>query len=407
MLTGILLDQAVAQLQAGRLEDAEKLLAQVLKAEPNNPAALFYTGNLLQLTLRHAEAVPLYDRLLALEPNQPQVWNDRGKALQAAGGLADAAQSFHQALACDPGFAPALLNQGLLYLLQGDFDAGLLLYEARKALGQEARIYPQPLWTGAEDINGKTLFCYVEQGLGDAIQFYRYVVFAIERGARVVLAAPDALLPLLSRAVPTVTFIGLSQTPSNFDLHIPLASIPLAVGMTLETIPAPTRYLSADPQRTAHWKARLGDHGFRIAVAWQGKEAMLGEEGKSFPPDSLEPLRQIPGVRLIAVQKGSTPQPWMENHAFDDDGAFLDSAAIMQNCNLVISADSSPAHLAGALGVPCWVALKPVPDWRWLMQRSDTPWYPATRLFRQPRAGDWSAVFEAMANDLISRSRRS
>jgi hypothetical protein len=296
----------------------------------------------------------------------------------------------------------------------GDFARGLPLYEWRKRMPQpmEARDYPQALWTGAEDIHGKILFTYVEQGLGDTIQFYRYVSFALARGARVILSVPDPLIALLKNATPIVELLGWGQVPAQFDFHIPLASIPLAVDMRADTIPTSDHYLTAEPDRVACWKSRLGGHGFRIGIAWQGKEQVMGLEGKSFPLAALAKIAGLSDVRLISLQKGEDAEqlahlPGMAVETYDfDDGAdaFLDTAAMMRACDLVITADTAPAHLAGALGVPAWVALKHVPDWRWFLGADDSPWYPSLRLFRQRATGDWDSVFDSMADAISRRS---
>jgi hypothetical protein len=203
--------------------------------------------------------------------------------------------------------------------------------------------------------------------------------------------------------------IGWGQVPPAFDFHIPLASIPLAVGMRVETIPVADHYLSAEPERVARWKDRLGDHGFRIGIAWQGNQLILGSEGKAFAVSGLESISRLPGIRLIALQKNAgseqltqlPPGMTVEGYEFDEGpDAFLDTAAIMKHCDLVITADTAPAHLAGALGVPAWVALKFVPDWRWFLGRGDSPWYPSLRLFRQAAPNDWAGLFAAMESKL-------
>jgi hypothetical protein len=182
--------------------------------------------------------------------------------------------------------------------------------------------------------------------------------------------------------------------------------------MRVETIPAADHYLLAEPERMARWKDKLGDHGFRIGVAWQGNQLIMGSEGKAFPVSALEEISRLPGVRLIGLQKNAGSEQLVNLPAgmtverYDFDGgpdAFLDTAAIMQNCDLVITADTAPAHLAGALGVPAWVALKYVPDWRWFLGRADCPWYPSLRLFRQAAPNDWASVFAAMRAELILR----
>jgi hypothetical protein len=381
--------------------------------DPCDPAIHLNRGITLQLLLRYGEAVAAYDRALALFPHFAPGWSDRGLALQNQGRLAEALESFRRAEALDPVLAAAPLNRALCHLLMQDFESGLPLYEWRKQMPRpmEARVYDQPLWTGAEDIRGKTLFCYIEQGLGDAIQYYRYIQFALDRGAKIILSVPTQLVELLKRATPSVELIGWGAVPDSFDFHIPLASIPLAVGLTAQTIPAADHYLTADPARVARWKEKIGGHGLRIGVAWQGLNLVMGSEGKSFPVAALAPVASIPGIRLIGLQKNAgseqlnrlPPGMTVESYDFDNGSdAFLDTAAMMRTCDLVISADTAPVHLAGALGVPTWVALKHVPDWRWFLGRDDSPWYPSLRLFRQPMPGDWASVFAAMRRELTS-----
>jgi Tfp pilus assembly protein PilF len=446
-----LIDQAVAFHARGELAQAEPLYRQVLAADPDNavvlinwghalnglgqsrpaleaydralaldPAQAFLDlirGDVLQSLLRYDEALAAYDRFLRQEPGLAEAWNSRGLALQNLGRLDEAIQSYQRAEVLSPDLAAAHLNRGLCHLLMQDFGQGLPLYEWRKRMPQpmEARSYLQPLWTGAEDIRGKTLFAYVEQGLGDAIQFYRYVGFALARGAKVVLSVPDRLVALLRSAAPAVELIGWGKVPAAFDFHIPLASIPLAAGMRAATIPASDHYLAAEPERVARWKSIIGGHGFRIGIAWQGLEQVRGLEGKSFPVAALAGIAALPGVRLISLQKGEGAEQRdhlpagmaIETYAFDEGpDAFLDTAAMMMACDLVITADTAPAHLAGALGIPTWVALKHVPDWRWFLGRDDSPWYSSLRLFRQTATADWAGVFNVMARELISRSRR-
>jgi tetratricopeptide (TPR) repeat protein len=396
-----------------RFADALACYDRAAILDPRDPIIQLNRGTTLQLLLRYGEAVAAYDRALALAPHFAPGWSDRGLALQNQGRLTDALESFRRAEALDPALAVAPLNRALCHLLMQDFATGLPLYEWRKQMPRpmEARVYPQPLWTGAEDISGKTLFCYIEQGLGDVIQYYRYVRFAIERGARVILSVPTQLVELLKHAAPPVELIGWGEAPAAFDFHIPLASIPLAVGMTMKAIPAADHYLTADPAGVAQWKEKMGDHGLRIGIAWQGHNLVMGSEGKSFPVAALAPIAAIPGVRLIGLQKnagseqlnilpaGMTVETWDFDNGPD---AFLDTAAMMMTCDMVISADTAPAHLAGALGVPTWVALKHVPDWRWFLGRDDSPWYPSLRLFRQPVLNDWASVFTAMKRELTS-----
>jgi tetratricopeptide (TPR) repeat protein len=367
----------------------------------NRAATLFAMGRL-------EEALAGFDHALQVKPDYVEGHFNRGNVLRDLLRLDEAIQSFDRAIALDPGFAPAYRNKAFVALMQGDFAQGFALYEWRKKLTPpiEARMYRQPLWTGAQDIAGKTLFVYIEQGLGDTIQFYRFVVPLLALGARVILAAQDSLRALLANATPKVELIGVQSVPDNFDYHIPLMSLPLALGLTADDIAAPVPYLRAEPQRVARWRNRIGKRGFKIGISWQG--ARGGVTGRAIPLALFAGLARVSNVRQISLQKGFGSEqmagfPMIETLGEDFDTgpeAFLDSAAVMQNLDLVITLDSALAHLAGALDRPVWVALKQAPDWRWFLGRDDSPWYPSMRLFRQTRPGDWTRVFAEMETKL-------
>ena len=427
----------------GRSEEALTAYGRALAARPDYPAAraaraevLNSRGNTLREAGQFALALAAYDRALADAPGYADALNNRGVALWSMGrfseGLAavdaalaakpgyieahynrgnilrdmlrleEAKASFDRAIAIDPAFVPAYRNKGFCALLQGDFATGLPLYESRKKASPpiEAREYSQPLWTGAEDIKGKTVFLYAEQGLGDTIQFYRFVAPLLARGANVILSAHDALLRLLESANPKVTLISATALPPAFDFHIPLTSLPLALGIKVATIPADLPYLAAEPPRVAHWREKIGTKGFKIGISWQG--ARIGDASRAMPLAVFEGLSRMKGVRLISLQKGFGSEqslPGLESLGDDFDSgtdAFLDSAAVMENLDLVITLDSALAHLAGALNRPVWVALRQVPDWRWFLGTDASPWYPGMTLFRQTAHGDWAGVFAQM-----------
>jgi hypothetical protein len=225
----------------------------------------------------------------------------------------------------------------------------------------------------------------------------------------------DALVPLLRDLHPDIAVIGAEQKPDAFDLHAPLHSLPLAFGTTLASIPTWPAYLKAPAERVARWASRLGSEGLKIGINWQGSTGAT-DVGRSFPLSQFLPLAQLPGVRLISLHKGAgeaqlqdLPAGTVETLGADFDApgaAFLDSAAVLQLCDVVITSDTSLAHLAGALGVPTWVILQRVPDWRWLLGREDSPWYPSLRLFRQEIAGDWDQVFGRILDELRARPGR-
>ena len=306
----------------------------------------------------------------------------------------------------------ARFNAGVIQLQLGRFDAGWSLYENRpSALATAA--WPQPFWRGEESIRDKTLFVHCEQGFGDTIQFCRYLLMAEAHGAHVVLSVDDRLRRLLRSVSPTIRFLSPGEKPERFDLHCPLLSLPRAFATTIDTIPVRTRYLSAEADRVARWRERLGEEGFRIGICWQGNVRNPQDGGRSPPLEMFAPLGSLPRVRLISLQKQHGLEQLATKPAgmtveelgreFEPDGPdwFLDAAAVMESLDLVISSDTAIAHLAGALGRPTWVALRHVPEWRWLLEREDSPWYPTLRLFRQSRRGEWAGVFTAMRETLL------
>jgi hypothetical protein len=303
-------------------------------------------------------------------------------------------------------------------LLTGHLEEGFIEFEWRwktKNLDQEAihRNYNKPIWSGQESIRDKTIFVYAEQGLGDTIQFCRYIKMLSDAGVRVLLEVQAALVNLMQSLNCVDEWVSKGQEPPEFDFHCPIMSLPLALKTDLSNIPSRRRYLSAESRRMEIWRKQIGEDGFRVGICWQGSTGKL-DAGRSFPLAQLQSLAQIPGLRLISLHKGAgeeqlqglpegmrveTPGP----HFDVGHDAFLDTAAVMKCCDLVITSDTAVAHLAGALGVRTWVALKYVPDWRWLLDRDDSPWYPTMRLFRQQSHGDWDGVFSRIGAALTKQ----
>ena len=286
---------------------------------------------------------------------------------------------------------------------------GWPLYEwrsSKRANSIEALVRDRPSWRG-EEIGARTLFIYAEQGLGDTIQFCRYARLAETLGMHVILAVQNPLLRLMKSLGPNIVVTEWTSMPDHFDRHASLLSLPLGFGTVTESIPGEIPYLHAEPERIHRWKARIGSAGFKIGISWQGNIASPADAGRSFPLAAFAGLAAIPGVRLISLQKNDgldqlddLPPHMVVETLGDDfdagDHAFLDTAAAMQSVDLVISSDTSIAHLAGALGRPVWVGLQFVPDWRWQLDRADSPWYPTMRIFRQRTRGDWQSVFAEM-----------
>jgi tetratricopeptide (TPR) repeat protein len=408
-----------------RVEEALTSFDKAIALQPNFVEADLNRGNVLRELGRLDDALACHDKAITLKPDLAEAHFERGVVLRELSRLDEAIASFDKAIALKPELEDVQLYKGYALLLHGRFKEGWPLYEKRKGKLENTIYFTRlcsnkPLWLGAESITGKTLFVYWEQGLGDTIQFYRYLELVEQLGARVIFSAPNCLRRLFQTLAGSLTFVGQGEVPDDYDIHCPLMSLPLALGTSIETIPADTPYLRAEADRVQKWKHRLGGHGLKIGVAWQGSTGKANV-GKSFPLEELFGLSQIENVRLISLQKGDgaeqlnelRPGMKVESPGEDSDAgadAFLDAAAIMENTELVITPDTAIAHLAGALGCPTWLALKHVPDWRWLLGRNDSPWYPTMRLFRQAERGGWRGVFAAMELELralVSSGRRA
>jgi tetratricopeptide (TPR) repeat protein len=398
--------------QLGRDHEALASYDAAIALQPDFVRAHSNRGGVLQHFQRHEEALRSYEAALVLDPGYVPAWSKRGTVLVDLKRPRKALDAFNRAIALDPQFAPAHFNAGICLLSTGQFEQGWRSYEWRKLLPVPigARRLPQPLWTGAEPIEGKSLLLHAEQGLGDTVQFARYAILAAARGARVVLAVQPPLRALLTRLGTDVCVMAEDLPLPPTDFHCSLMSAPLAFGTTAATIAAPVPYLSADPQRVRRWRLRLGDDGFKVGLCWQGKPDYLNV-GRFVPLAQFHRLAAVPGVRLISLQKyqgteeldampeGMKVETLGEEFDAGPD-AFVDSAAIISTLDLVITPDTALGHLAGALGRSTWLLLKYSPDWRWMQDGTSSSWYPAHRLFRQTRPGDWDGVFHRLREAL-------
>lgn len=408
----LLCHRAAALLGLDRCEEARLVYERAIASRSDDAQAHLGRAAALQALQRYEEALEECDRAISLAPQLADAHFGRGHALTELKRIDEAMRSHQEASALRPDQGKVSFALGCLHLLKGDYELGWELYERRPRLNNILRLrgLGEPRWRGDQDLSGKSLFVYTDQGLGDAIQFARYARLAESRGARVILAVQARLQGLMSRLSPTIQIIGEEESPERFDFHCPLSSLAGAFRTTLHTIPAAEPYLHVEPQRVEYWRQRIGQHGFKIGICWQGMQSAAGS-GRSFPLAELEAIGAMSGVRLVSLQKRdgleqlATLPPGMsvEILGADEADSFLDAAAVMQCMDLVITCDTSIAHLAGALGRPAWVALKYVPDWRWMLDRNDSPWYPTLRLFRQTTTGSWREVFGAIQRELVTR----
>jgi tetratricopeptide (TPR) repeat protein len=401
-----------ALMEQGRLEEAVVSLRHALRLQPNRPEAHYNLGNALRDQLKIDEAVASFQEAIRLKPSYAEAHNNLGNALREQGKLNEAVTSFQQALCHNPHHAEAHRNLALTLLLLGNFDQGFSEYEWRWQCKEFVpKRFRQQSWGGAP-LEGKKVLLYAEQGLGDTLQFIRYAPLVKQRGGVVLVESPAPLIPLLSRCPDIDQVVAKDSSVPDFDVHAALMSLPGIFGTTLATVPAAVPYLFADPALCEHWRQELrGSPAFKVGIVWQGSAKYKDDRRRSVPLASFAPLARLAGVQLISLQKGpGSEQLHQQAGGFsvtdlgsrldEKSGAFMDTAAVMKNLDLVVTTDTATAHLAGALAVPVWVALPFLPDWRWLMDREDSPWYPTMRLFRQTAPGDWQGVFERVANEL-------
>jgi tetratricopeptide (TPR) repeat protein len=400
--------------ELGRLEDAVASFDRAIGLDPGHAAAWLDRGAPLRELLRFDEAIASMNQAIALRPEFADAWYNRAVLLQEVGRVDEAMDDLDRVIALNPKHVDARLTKAYAQLMIGEFEAGWQGYELRwlkPDATPPARFFSEPPWDGAQDLAGRSILIHDEQGLGDMIQFCRYLSMLRERGARVLFAPRPSLVALMRTLDVDCEIVDGADPSLAFDLHCPLLSLPLAFGTSLATIPSRQSYLAADPARIAQWAERIGRDGFRIGICWQGRPGKV-DVGRSFPLSALSRVAQLPGVRLISLHRGvgEAQLAGLQDIAVESPGgdfdagpdAFLDAAAVISLCDLVITSDTSIAHLAGALGAPTWIALKRGCDWRWMADRADSPWYPSVRLFRQSIAGNWTEVFSEIERALKS-----
>lgn len=405
-LARVLNNRGNALCDLGRKQEALESFEHALALLPDSAEVHNNRGIALLDLNRPAEAMASFDRALELKPGYAEALLNRGNALRDLSRSREAIASYNAALTLKPDMAEAHWNKGLEQLLLGEFEQGWANYEWRwRRAHAERRDFTQPLWRG-ENLRGKTILLHTEQGFGDSIQFLRYLPMVAARGAHIILELPDALMPLVGDS--GVTLVSRGARLPAFDLHCPLMSLPLAFGTTLATVPAQVPYLRTPANRIEKWRARLPrTDRLRIGLTWSGKPSHLNDHNRSVALARLMPLLSVEGVDFVSLQRDvrDTDRAMLEalpnlrrlDDAFAD---FADTAGAIEQLDLVIAVDTAVAHLAGALNRPVWILLPAILDWRWLLAREDSPWYPSARLFRQPAIGDWDSVIARLVSEL-------
>lgn len=362
---------------------------------------------LLELN-RPDEALTSLERALALKPDYTDALINRGNALRDLNRSREAIESYDTALALKPDLADGHWNKALEQLLLGDFAQGFANYEWRwRRADAVPRGFTQPQWRG-EDLRGRTILLHAEQGFGDTLQFVRYVPMVAAKGGNVILEGPDGLLPLLAGIEGVAARVSRGAPLPPFDLHCPLMSLPLAFGTTLATVPAAVPYLRVPAARAEQWRGRLPRRGVpRVGLVWSGRPTHRNDHNRSIALARLEPVLARPGVQFISLQREirDADRPALAKFPTvlrleEELADFADTAAVVDALDLTIAVDTAVAHVAGALGKPVWVLLPSIPDWRWMLHRDDSPWYPSARLFRQKRIGDWDGAIARLAAEL-------
>lgn len=406
-----------------RLEDALASYDKAIAIRPDYAAAFCNRGVIQEHLHLFSAAVESYAQAVELQPGFVRALSNRGNAQRVLLQLDAAIDSCNRAIAIAPDYAAAYQNRAVARLLAGDFEQGWPDYEWRwknedSALRRDYRAFIQPQWRGQHELTGRSILIHSEQGLGDAIQFCRYVPLLARRGATVIFEVPGALMQLFAGLAGVAQLISRGTALPDFDYHCPLMSLPLAFRTSLATVPAEVPYLTVDAERQHYWRGKLGPRRKpRVGLVWSGgfrpdqPEVWSVNSRRNMPLAKLAPL-STSDIEFYSLQKGQPaeselaqlgPHDWEGSPPIDCAGElhdFADTAALIEQLDLVVSVDTSTAHLAGALGKPVWILNRFDTCWRWLLNRADSPWYPTARLYRQAKPGDWDGVVEQLRNDI-------
>jgi tetratricopeptide (TPR) repeat protein len=393
--------------ELGQWQLAVQMLQKALSINADAAEAFCNLGYFFFSNRDLRAAIESYRHALELDPGMISAYSYLGVALQELGDLAQALDCFCRARQLQPGDAQHTFNISTIHLLQGDYARGWPEYEARWSIpGRDRRDFCQPQWKG-EPLQGERILVHAEQGLGDTMQFVRYLPLIVARGGQVILEVQPRLRRFLSGVNGAVQVISRGDPLPDYAWHCPLLSLPLALQTDMASIPSDVPYLHADGAKVGRWKQRLASNGLRIGLCWNGSPLRRRNMWRSIPLELLAPLLRIEGTTFYSLQMGEPAKEMAAVpdavHIVDLSGEqedFDDAAAIVANLDLTITIDTSIAHLAGAMGKPVWVMLNNTPDWRWSLNREDSLWYPTARLFRQTAPGEWQPVVNRVQEEL-------
>jgi Flp pilus assembly protein TadD len=442
-----LLQEAMKHCQSGNLYEAEKLYLTILKEIPDHAEAYNNLGGVFYGSGRVDEAIVSYQRAISIKPDfagayynlgilyeeqdrfdtaisnymhavrfnpeHAMAYNNLGNVFKKQGRIKEAIESYTSAILIEPDNADIHLNRSIALLLSGSYKEGWEEYEWRKKIIEYPEyVFTKPQWNGGP-LDNRTVLVYEEQGFGDIFQFARYLPLLKAQSVHVILACHKELFPVLKgcKGIDEIIELAAINTASiKYDFHVSLMSLPLLFNTRLTTIPADVPYITAEPDLTEKWRIRLGrDQNFKIGIVWAGGllNSKDKERSRSCPFEEFIPLMNISGLTFYSLQKGiwadQADKPPRDITLVNLDrelNDFADTAAVIEKLDLIISIDTSVAHLAGAMARPVWTLLSFSPDWRWLLEKEDSPWYPTMRLFRQPEPGNWKAVIKSVTEEL-------
>ncbi len=415
-------DLGIAYARQNRFDDAIASYRRAIEVNTGFVEAYNNMGNALRSAGRFEESLECYRKALEQKPDYADAHNNLGIAYAEQGRFDEAVASYTQCLKLRPNHVDAHMNRALTWLRKGDYAQGWAEYEWRwkkRTLTNRPLIMPQ--WNGFP-LAGRRILLITEQGLGDTLQFVRFCQVLKRQGAgAVILECPEVLVKVLARTPGIDHLVPQGQPLPDYDVYCPLMNVPGLTAISVESIPSEVPYIVADPELVERWRRELaGMPELKVGINWQGNPKYAGDRHRSIPLASFEPLARVPGVRQFSIQqlhgldqleamRGKFPVTDLGARLNQATGPFMDSAAVMMNLDVLITCDSCPAHLAGGLGAPVWMAISSTPDWRWLSHREDTPWYPSLRIFRQGQRFVWDPVFERMAAELrkLARARRA
>jgi tetratricopeptide (TPR) repeat protein len=393
--------------KAGLLDEAIETLGQAQRVRSNDPETLTNLGNAQHEAGRYAEAIANFQRALEFKPNTAELHNNLGNSLCESGSIEAAVKHFEKSLLIDPELAEAHYGLAMALLLKGDYQRGFRENEWRwrcKRLSAGARTFAKPLWDKTA-LEGRRILLHADGGFGDTIQLIRYVPLVAARGGRVIVQCQAPLVRLLGGFPGAERVIAISDALPEFDVHCPIGSLPWMLDTTIGNIPGPVPYIRSDPEATDRWAARIGRaNELKVGIAWAGNPQHSKNRFRSMRFSQFRDLARVQNIRYFSLQKGGAskeasgaPEGMDISDYTGELNDFADTAAFVANLDLVIAVDTSVAHLAGAMGKPTWALIPFAPDWRWLIGREDSPWYPTMRLFRQKSIGDWESAIERVA----------